>query len=144
MSIFPFINPEQLKSESRRIPMAKEYAYDFYKGDFILKNGKPYLVEGKEAIKIWITKALLTGRYKEIIHTWSYGSEFEDKLIGRGYSKGLVKAEAERYTTECIYVSLSDYVTDLKDFVIEFMDNTLAIAFTVETIYGEVNIDVPL
>lgn len=142
MSIFPFTDPEQVKTGQRRIPMAREYAYDFYKGDFKLKNNKPYLVEGKEALKIWVTKALLTGRYKEVIHTWSYGSEFEDKIIGRGYSKGLVKSEAERYTTECLDASLSDYINDMKDFVISFEDNTLTIAFKIDSIYGEVEIDV--
>ena len=78
-SIFPFTDPQEVRANTEReIPMAREYAYDFYKGDFKLKNGKMYLVEGNEAIKIWITKALLTGRYKEVIFTWNYGGEFED------------------------------------------------------------------
>ena len=141
MSIFPFTDPREIKVKTEKeIPMAREYAYDFYKGDFKLKNGKMFLVEGQAALKIWITKALLTGRYKEVIFTWNYGGEFEDKIIGQGYTKGLIKSEAERYTRECIDSCLSDYVTGMKNFDIEFDDGTLKIGFTAETIYGEVDI----
>lgn len=143
MSIFPFTDPQEIAvNTEREIPMAREYAYDFYKGDFKLKNGKMYLVEGKEALKVWITKSLLTSRYKEVIFTWNYGGEFEDKIIGQGYTKGLIKAEAERYTRECINASLRDYITGMKDFDIEFLDGTLKIGFIAETIYGEVSVDV--
>lgn len=138
MSLFPFTDPTEVKVKQREIPLAREYAYDFINGDFKTKNNKLYLVEGKEAVKIWIHKVLITSRYKEIIHTWSYGSEFEDKIIGKGYSTGLIEAEAKRYTIECINSSLSDYVTDMKDFNISFNDNILTVEFTVETIYGEV------
>lgn len=143
-SIFPFTDPVEINQSTKFVPRAKEYAYNFYAGDFRYVNGKPYFVYDKEAVKIWIQKALLTRRYKENIFTWNFGAEFEDKLIGRGYSKGLVKSEAERYTREAIESCLSDYVTDLRDFDIEFMDNTLTIAFTAETIYGEVRADVQL
>lgn len=139
-NLFPFIDPLEVEIIEDEIPIAREYAYDFKRGDFKLKNGKLYIVEGNEAIKIWIEKALITGRYKEIIHTWIYGSEFEDKIIGLGYTKGLIKAEAERYTRECINATLSDYVVSMNNFDISFMDSTLTIAFKVETIYGEVDI----
>lgn len=138
MSLFPFIDPQEVEIVENDIPLAREYAYDFKKGDLKLRNGKPYIVEGVEAIKIWIEKVLLTSRYKHIIYSWDYGSEYEDKIIGRGYTKGLIKAEAERYTREAINSSLSDYVTEMKNFDIEFIDNTLIITFTAITIYGEV------
>lgn len=140
MSIFPFIDASEVESPEKEIPLAKEYAYDFDKGDFKTKNGKPYLVEGEEAVKLWIHKALITNRYKELIHTWDYGSELEDQIIGRGFTFGIIESEARRYITECIEASLSDYVTELKDFDITFKKGTLTIEFIAITIYGEVNI----
>ena len=138
-NLFPFTDPQEVEVIEEEIPLAREYAYDFKKGDFKLRNGKLYIVEGKEAVKIWIEKALITSRYKEIIHSWNYGSEFEDKIIGRGYTQGLIKAEAERYTREAINSSLADYVISMTNFDISFIDSTLTIAFTVKTIYGEVD-----
>ena len=139
-NLFPFTDSQEVEVAEVEIPLAREYAYDFTKGDFKLKNGKTYIVEGNEAIKIWIEKVLLTGRYKHIIFSWMFGSEFEDKIIGRGYTQGLIKAEAERYTREAINSSLADYVISMTNFDISFIDSTLTIAFTVKTIYGEVDI----
>lgn len=139
-NLFPFTDPQEVEVIEEEIPLAREYAYDFKKGDFKLRNGKLYIVEGKEAVKIWIEKALITSRYKEIIHSWNYGSEFEDKIIGRGYTKGLIKAEAERYTREAINSTLTDYVVNMSNFDIDFTDSILTISFNVETIYGEVNV----
>lgn len=138
-NLFPFLDPQEVEIIESEIPLAREYAYDFKMGDFKLKNGKMYLVEGDEAIKIWIEKILITSRYKQIIFSWAFGSEFEDKIIGRGYTQGLIKAEAERYTREAINSSLSDYVLSMTNFDISFIDSTLTIAFTVKTIYGEVD-----
>lgn len=142
MNVFPFIDIDETISVETNAPLAREYSYDFVKGDFNLRDGKPYIVEGDEAIKVWIHKALITSRYKEVIHTWSYGSEHMDKLIGKGYSSAFSKSEAERYTRDSIEASLSDYVTDLKDFNVTFDDGLLTIEFTATTIYGEVNVSV--
>lgn len=138
--LFPFTDPEAIEANEEEVPLAKEYAYDFNEGDFKLRDGKLYIVEGKEAVKIWIEKILRTSRYKEVIFSWSFGNEFEDKIIGKGYTKGLIKAEVERYTREAINASLSNYVTSLHGFDIQFEGNLLTIAFNAETIYGEVGV----
>lgn len=138
--IFPFMDEEEIEVVEDEVPLAREYAYDFKEGDFKRKNGKLYIVEGNKAIKIWIHKALITSRYKEIIHTWNYGSEFEDKIIGKSYSAGLIEAEAKRYTIECIEAALGDYVIELKDFNISFREGVLGIDFAAVTIYGEVSV----
>ena len=62
MSLFPFITYEEDVVENNPLPIYKEVG----KG---LK-----IVEGNEAIKIWIYKALQTPRYQYVIYSWDYGS----------------------------------------------------------------------
>lgn len=65
MSIFPFISPEVLESgQASELPMFREYAYDFENNRLLLRDGNTYLVEGNEALRIWIFKALSTERFR--------------------------------------------------------------------------------
>jgi len=141
--IFPFIDPQAIETEAVALPMAKEYAWNFdkLKPEFKFRNGKMYLVEGKEAIKVWLWKLFMTTRYREIIFDWDYGSELEN-LIGQGYTQGLLNSEAERYVREAIRFNLKDYVTDVRNVVVTFFEGTLTIEFTAITPYGEVEVRV--
>ena len=56
------------------------YAYDFKANALKLKDGKTYLVEGNEALQIWIYKALLTPRFRHVAYTKAYGSEIHTLL----------------------------------------------------------------
>ena len=65
MSIFPFIDPETLAaSQDNALPMFREYAYDYENNRLLLRDGQTYLVEGNEALRIWIFKALDTERFR--------------------------------------------------------------------------------
>ena len=44
--------------------MFREYAYDFENNCLLLRDGNTYLVEGNEALRIWIFKALTTERFR--------------------------------------------------------------------------------
>ncbi|OHW61374.1 hypothetical protein EUAN_22240 [Andreesenia angusta] len=136
MSIFPFTDPVELVDEVKELPMAREWAWDFEKLDFKTKNGKMYKVEGNEAVKIWIWKLLNTQRYRYMIFSWDYGHEMED-LIGK-YTRGFTESEAERLVKEAVESNLSDYVLEMKDFDIQLVEDTLSVAFTAITPYGEV------
>lgn len=141
MSIFPFIDPQEMEIEGTELLMAKEYAWDFETLDFKLKDGKMYLVEGVEAIKIWLWKIFKTPRYRYLIYSWDYGHELED-LIGQGGSESYIKSEAERIIKEAIWPTLNGYVEDIKNLDISLIDDALNINFTVVTPYGEVEINV--
>ena len=66
MSIFPFIDPETLAaSQDNALPMFREYAYDYENNRLLLRDGQTYLVEGNEALRIWIFKALGTDRGRQ-------------------------------------------------------------------------------
>lgn len=112
----------------------KEYAFNFEDGKL---TGK--VIEGKEALKVWIYKALLTTRYINPIYTWDYGQDL-DELIGKGYEKGFIESEIERRIKECLLIN--DKIKGCSSFKINLLNDNLQVSFTVETIYGEVAINV--
>ena len=72
MSLFPFIsNTDEIKVDNS-FPMYKEVAWDFKNNIPILENGDFKIVEGNEAIKVWILKTLLINRYEFEIFSWDY------------------------------------------------------------------------
>ena len=67
IGIFPFVPTDEVEDISdtaiEELPLYREYAYDFERN--CLKtgpDGNTYLVEGNEALRIWIYKALRTVR----------------------------------------------------------------------------------
>lgn len=136
--IFPEINYENLSTTSELKPL-KEYAWDFEQGDFILKDGKFQVVSGTEALKIWIWKALSTERYRYMAYSFDYGSEIE-ALIGSTYSSGLMNSEIERYLKEALLIN--PYIKNISDISASIDESTINIACLVDTVYGEVKVNV--
>ena len=134
-NIFPFMDPEEVTEVINETPMALEWAWDFEEEEFRTRNGRMYLVEGKEAVKIWLWKIFKTIRFRELIYNWDYGHEL-DELIGLGFTEGYLNSEAERYVREAIEYNLIDYVTDIEDFEVDFKGSKLSIKFRAITIYG--------
>lgn len=125
--------------EEIEVSIPKEYAWDFEKNDFKLKDGKFQIVEGIEAIKIWIWKALKTSKAIYPIYSEDYGQEFEG-LIGKGISKSLAESEAERLTLECL--KENEHILGITNFKADKSKDVLSITFTAITDCGEVMIDV--
>ena len=132
MSLFAFMRSEIENAET--IITYKEYEFDF---DNNTLTGK--ILEGKEALKMWIYKALLTPRYIYPIYSWDYGQDLNE-LIGQGYETDYIKSEVERRVTECLLVN--DRITRCHNFEINLINDTLRITFTAETIFGEVAMNV--
>ncbi|NSB13919.1 DUF2634 domain-containing protein [Clostridium beijerinckii] len=125
--------------EEKAADIPKEYAWDFEKNDFKLKDGKFQIVEGIEALKIWIWKDLKTSKGKYPIYSDAYGNEFE-KIIGKGFSKSLIESEAKRLTLECL--KENKHILGVKNFEVDKNNDILTITFTAITDCGEVTIDV--
>lgn len=144
MSIFPFTDPKEYIEENyidQEIPLAREWAWDFNKNEFKLKNGQMFIVEKNEAIKIWIYKILKTERFKYLIYNHDYGNDLK-AFIGYTGSQDYIKSEVKRVVKESILATLSDYIEKLYDFKIDILDDLVCIYFKVSTIYdGEVDID---
>ncbi|MDI9412778.1 MAG: DUF2634 domain-containing protein [Bacillota bacterium] len=140
-SIFPFVAPQENIETDNELPLAQEWAWDFEKLDFKSRDGKMYLVEGAEAVKIWLWKLFHTPRYRYPIYSWDYGHELEN-LIGQGYTQGFLKSEAEKYVKEAVEYNLGGYVLEVRNFKLSFDEGTLTIEFTAITPYGEVDMRV--
>lgn len=113
----------------------KEYAWDFENNDFLLKDGKFQIVTGKEALKVWIWKALHTIRLTYSIYSDNYGHDL-DTLIGQGFSVGLVTSEAKRLVEKCL--SVNPHITGIQNFVANSEDDKLSVSFTAITDQGGV------
>lgn len=136
-SIFPIISPpENPGGQDRNLPMCKEVAWDFENDVPIFRGGEPAVVTEKEALKVWIWRALRTPRFKYEIYTWAYGSEFES-LLGQAYNDSVKTAEAPRYLRECLLVN--PYIKQVKDISVSFEAARLTVKGTAVTIYGEVD-----
>ncbi|KAJ51092.1 hypothetical protein BD780_000214 [Clostridium tetanomorphum] len=143
MSILPEINLDIdniiKSSEENILPLFKEYAWDFEENKFIYENGKMKVLEGKEALKVWIYKALNTPRFRYLAYSWDYGHEFEN-LIGQTFSKKVLQSEGKRYLEECLIVN--PYIIAVNNILVEVDGVKVTINCVVDTIYGEVNINV--
>ena len=134
MSLFPFIsNVDEVKLDNS-FPLYREVAWDFKKDIPILQNGDFKIVEGNEAIKVWVYKALLVPRYNYSIYSWNYGSELMD-LIGKAYTPQLTKSEAKRYIEEAL--KINPYILDVNVIDTSFRDSILSANVKITTIYGE-------
>lgn len=108
MSIFSAISPPSASAGNTPLPLCREVAWDFQRDIPVFRQGEPVTVEGKEAVKVWIWRALRTPRYRYEIYSRTYGSEFES-LIGHACTDALKEAEAPRYLRECLEVSSFDF-----------------------------------
>ena len=134
MSLFPFVSSVDDVKIDNSFPLYKEVAWDFKKNIPILENGDFKIVEGNEAIKVWVYKAILTPRYNYSIYTWDYGSELLD-LIGKAYTPSLTKEEAKRLIKEAL--EINPYILEVEITDINFKDCLLSADIKIVTIYGE-------
>ena len=125
--------------EVKEIP--REYKYDFNKREIILQHGSPRLVEGVEAIKIWIYKTLLTQRGYYMAYSFNYGQDYED-LIGSGLSIEALKSEAKRMTEEALFDN--ENILKIEDFDASISGDKIEISFTAITKYGNIGMEVQI
>ena len=134
MSLFPFVsNIDEVKIDNT-FPLYKEVAWDFKRNIPIIEKRDFKIVEGNEAIKVWVYKALLTPRYQYSIYTWNYGSELLS-LIGKAYTPQLTKSEAKRYIEEAL--KINPYILEVNVLDTDFKDGALSASIKIVTIYGE-------
>lgn len=125
---------------SKELPLLKEFQWDFETNNFIVdENGNFKVVEGKKALEVWIYKTLLTNRYEHEIYSWDYGTELI-KLVGQKFTRGLTESEAFRFVKEALMIN--PYINDVINKGVSFIDDTVNISIYVDSVYGEVQIDV--
>lgn len=133
--IFPDIAiPEEVTTQLKATTYGRELDFDFTAGQFILEDGAPRVLEGPDALRIWITKTLLTARYRFPIYSFNYGCEMED-VIGYDIPRPVLEAEIPRVIREALIYD--DRINDVRDFSIVRESDYLIVEFTVITFDGQ-------
>lgn len=136
MSVFPFISPpadDAAGETTAELPLCAEWAYDYDNNRLLLRDGRPYLVYGQEAVKIWIYWALHTQRYTYTAYSTDYGCEAHT-LIGQTASDPVVQSELRRYIIETLMVN--PYIQELSQFEFTPQPAGLRASFCCRTVYG--------
>ena len=130
-----FLN--ETETQENDLPLFKEMAIDFETGEPIIKNNEIVTLEGSEALKVWIWRALKTERYKYKVYSNNYGNELKEQL-GTIYDKTIKDAILENEIRECLGVN--PYITRLHSFTIETPEGMQHpyIYFSVDTVYGTI------
>lgn len=130
-----FLN--ETETQENDLPLFKEMAIDFETGEPIIENNEIVTLEGSEALKVWIWRALKTERYKYKVYSNNYGNELKEQL-GTIYDKTIKDAILENEIRECLGVN--PYITRLHSFTIETPEGMQHpyIYFSVDTVYGTI------
>nr|DAT66185.1 MAG TPA: Protein of unknown function (DUF2634) [Caudoviricetes sp.] len=134
MTIFPNLVSIDDINNTNKLPLFEEWAYDFEKNEFKVRNGTYYKVYANEALKIWIYKALKTARYRYQAYSFEFGTELES-LVGLSTNKDVIESEAKRYITETLLCN--PYILAVTDFKFDSKGSIEDVEFRVKTIYGE-------
>lgn len=130
---FPF-ETEINESDQNDYQPVREYEYDFQTGQL---TGK--IVEGLEAIKVWVYLALNSARYQHVIYSWNYGNDLEE-LIGTSHTHDYLDTELPRLIEDCLLINR--HIKSITDMELTLIDDKLAGSFTVNTDYGKVDMNV--
>lgn len=122
--------------------IGKSFLFDFKNGEFVLKDGKPVAAEGLEALKIWVTKTIMTEKDRFTIYeNTDYGTTIED-LIGSNYPREFVESEIKREITEALINH--SYIQNITDLKLNKDGSSMKIKFTVVTADGAFEQEVSL
>ena len=133
-SIFPSFVDEVRAIEQNKnntLPVAKEIAIDFSTGEPIIKNGDFVIVEKNEAIKVWCYYALKIAKGRFLAFTNNYGSELEEKIIGKQYNSDTY-SKVKRIVEDCLLVN--PYIKSIDNVQVDF-DDRLTIEIELTTVY---------
>ena len=127
------------EEEEDKLPLFCEYAIDFETGQPVYENGDIVVLQGKEALKVWIFRALKTERKRYPVHSEHYGSELREH-IGTIYNESIKQVIMQEQIKDCLLVN--PYITKVYNFSFEKQENGVKITFSVDTIYGTLDQEV--
>lgn len=139
ISMFPFVSGDYSQPVDKQLQLFQEVAWDFEKDEPIIENNDFKIVQGNEAIKVWIYKCIKTNRKEHDIYSWDYGTDLIE-LIGQKYTKALTEAEAKRYVKESL--EKNPYIIEVNVKDSELIGDNLRLNIHCRTVYGEVEVNV--
>lgn len=101
-------------------------------------------VDGVDAMRQFIKKALLTPRFKCLIYNNQYGSELKDALIDKNVTREYVEAEISFLVEDTLIHD--ERVLKIYDIDITYGDtyplqDSVLVKFAVDTIYGQIPVE---
>lgn len=131
--MYPFDELDEEAANEEAVYQPKEYEINFETGQL---TGR--VVEGLEALQVWVWLALHTPRYRHYIYSWDYGQEYED-VIGQGYSRDYTEMELQRMTEECLTVN--PHITGIENFTAEKDGERVILHFKLITDLGDAEVE---
>ena len=133
--LLKILEEEQKAENTKDLSLFKEMAINFENGEVITKNGEIIILEGEEALNIWIWKALKTERNRFKAYSGNFGSDIY-KEIGYVYDRTIKEQLMINEIIDTLLVN--PYITNVYDFDMLYSDETLSlnINFKVDSIYG--------
>lgn len=97
---------------------------------------------GKEAMRQFIKKALLTPRFKCLIYDGQYGSEIKETITDVNITREYIETELPFLIEDALIHD--ERVLGVKDINIEFGEthpfhDSLMVSFSVDTVFGEIS-----
>ena len=118
---------------SQVVKVPREYGIDFITGRL---TGK--IVEGLEAIKVWIWLCMHTERFRHAIYSADYGTSLE-QYIGHMLSEEYINTDCESEISDALLIN--EYIESIEDFLAVRNSDSLNISFRVVTKFGSLEVD---
>lgn len=121
------------EDDSQVVKMPKEYGIDFQTGQL---TGK--IVEGLEAIKVWIWLCMHTERFRHAIYSADYGTSLE-QYIGHMLSEEYINTDCESEISDALLIN--EYIESIEDFEAIKDGEHLRASFRAVTKFGNIEVD---
>lgn len=92
-------------------------------------------IDGLEAVKQAVRKAIITSRNKNLIYDSDYGSEVKDMIYDEKSTPELIETALPELIKDAL--SLDTRILNVSDFEFKFENDKAYISFVVDTIYGQ-------
>ena len=134
MSILPsFLEAVSREREEKEVlKMPKEYGINFSTGQL---TGK--IVEGLEAIKVWVWLCLHTERFRHAIYSADYGTSLE-QYFGQSLTDEYISTDCGSEISEALLIN--EHIQSIEDFLVEKERELLKINFKVITKFGNLEV----
>ncbi len=132
MSEIVLSTPIETIEEAQEAP-SKTYRLDIERGRIV------GTIDGIEAVRQAIQKAIITPRFKCLIYDNQYGSEIEETITAKDADENYVRATAEGFIKDALLPD--SRIIDISDFEFDFANDAAHIKFTAETIFGQTDIE---
>lgn len=132
--IFPDWGGVPAPGEVKSLPPCTEWAVDWERRAFAVRNGTFYTVFGVEALKIWVERALHVECRRFLYTAWSadYGNELAG-LLGGVTDQGILESRLRQYIREALLAS--PYIREVDGFTFSKSGSRVEARFTVHSVY---------